>query len=806
MKYLGKNGNRLKMKKHSINRDIDQNTDFSFTYYPLDSNGNKLSSEEISIGDITAICCIKKYPSSSSVINLQTQIDSDIESNIFVKVYADSSQTSNLKEGTWFYDILLSVGEVNPIRSKILEGLIFVYPTVCSTENFISSIQSSLTDILNSKNREDIETYSRLIQSTFQSEYISPEFRFASSDDFEYDAESQRKMQRCCDAQRLVRNILKNWKPHLYPTQPEQGTATPPILFPNPMDDSLRKFVEKMWLQYLIHSYRRNLLKYFENRSLTIPAWFPLPAWLRPTSWAERWQTVPPLGQEYWPDELIPYSTPSYYDPVPPDPPDMRPTTPFWPWEEGINPEGETLEELFPRGIPIGVFEDPDSMGSIPGEILKFLEYYLSRMMRGEILTPTLPQDIPSGPCRQAFLNLARTPSSEYLPSNSDSEDCCTSVNALATFFNLINCLIVNVNASGIPGYVNDPVLGPNIWNRYTQFGAAQIIFGLFLQNLRRELLVGWLYCQFECAKRGYGDAGGPCGCLLNPCETLGYPPGSPHPEGWEDIISPYGQEPHGYPNYGDATQETSPESKPESWSDIFRNCLIIGKTGHGTAPGIPDPIRRVPLPGYPEIPVDLEGFGEIPIEQFGNACGDWLNPDYVIAINPQERMCCDCVYDLIPECQPHTTDPPCEPNWNESHCIPAFGSSRGILEFLSADTNSGFSGFTIEIDTIDPIDLDSLRESCGDGPTIPPKPNRGTFDEEGNPILTPGGYPVSPSEVSSNCKYLSATYLIALLDWIECISNYLENNHPNQHNDKKNKLKDLIRKIQNCINSCTNA
>jgi len=778
------------MKKQSINREIDQNTDFGFTYYPLDKDGNKLSSNEIALQNVTAYCSVKKYPSSSTSINLQTSIGSDNQSHIFVKVYAAASQTVTFKEGTWFYDVIVDIGDPYT-RSKVLEGLIFVYPSVSNTNSFISAVQNDFAAVLNSGNRIDISTYTRLIRSPFQSGYFSPEAR--STDSAEYDDESQRKMQRCCDIQNYWMNFIKSWSPEKWVNDGNDNLSI------------TEKFLEALRIKYTIDRYLKRLLEYQVRRYNERPILIPLPAWLK-DDWPLRLPQFPPVGPSYWPDELIPFK-PVPYIPSLEDGPgadDLRPLSWYWPWQDAFNPNQPSILDIFPGGIPKLILEDLLILKlTCQKDLSKFWDLMLrddctcteNEYIEGSYVSPA--------PCKYEFQRLIDTLTDPSFNANSfdpEETDCCTSFGFMAPIFSLLNCLITRANGvpclfgcdeeRGLsPGQSIDP--GGFWWDDSYE---CTTDLGKFLNALRRDILVGWLYCQFECAKRGYGDAGGPCGCLPK-CDILPPDPNDPDPPNLrdiEDIIDP---------------PQDRPGTQPESWHEIYRNCPGLLRNPYG---GVPygdgeNPYPPGELPVYPE-----EGFPSWnplnrefrkPIEEFNSLCGSYFSSP---SITFETKMCCDCVRDLIPTCAdpvppaggwPEGYQPePCTPSWDD----PIAALCVSVLNLLTAD----ISGFTIDPDTAipggTPINLDLLNKSCGSGPTIPPKPPRDVGEPESEGI--------TPSALRQKCKDLSATYLMEVLSWIQCILDYLERNHPNQHDDKKKKLEDLIRKIQICMVSCTNS
>jgi len=773
------------MKKQSINREIDQNTDFGFTYYLLDNDGNKLSSNEIALENVTAYCSVKKYPSSSTSTNLQTSIGSDNQSHIFVRVYATASQTITFKEGTWFYDVIVDIG--NPyIRSKVLEGLIFVYPSVSNTNSFISAVQNDFAAVLKTGNRLDISTYTRLIRSPFNSGYSSPETR--ATKDVEYDDESQRKMQRCCDAQNYWMNFIKSWSPEKWVNDGTNGLSM------------IEKFLEALRIKFAIDRYLKWLLLYEKSKHANPPIRIPLPNWLV-NDWPLRLPQFPPVGPIYWPDELIPFKPLPYWRNLgdyEQEAEDMRPMSWHWPWQDAFNPNQPSILDIFPGGFPKRVLDELLLFNvTCRNSQNKFWDLMLN--LDCECLTGDGEEHNNSAPCKNEYQRLIDTLTDPSFNANSfdpEETDCCTSFGFMAPIFSFLNCLITKANqvpclfGCDEPGGIQPIGYGGYWWsNSNGGYYYCTHLLGAFLNSLRRELLVGWLYCQFECAKRGYGDAGGPCDCLpdcilpINPNDPQGL-------RDIEDIIDPY---------------SSSDTLQPESWQEIYRHCPGLLTNPFG-GPPVGDGADPYPPQGLPDFREDWSPFDPLyqePAEEFTLLCGSYFNS--ADAITFETKMCCDCVRDLIPTCidpvppdggsWPEGSEPePCTPSWND----PISALCGSVLNLLNADT----SGFIIDPDTAipggTPINLDLLNESCGSVPNIPPKPPRDVGEPESEGI--------TPFALRQKCKDLSATYLMEVLSWIQCILDYLERNHPNEHDDKKRKLEDLIRKIEKCMVSCVNS
>ena len=106
----------------SINRDMDQGSDFSFSYTVRGSDGLP---KDISDG-YTAYSQMRRFYSSTTGFDLTTSITGSTGS---VTISLSASQTKNIKSGVWFYDVELhSNGSANVQR--VVQGMITVYPEV----------------------------------------------------------------------------------------------------------------------------------------------------------------------------------------------------------------------------------------------------------------------------------------------------------------------------------------------------------------------------------------------------------------------------------------------------------------------------------------------------------------------------------------------------------------------------------------------------------------------------------------------------------------------------------------------------
>ena len=106
----------------SINHDLDQGSDFSFSYIVRGSDG---SPRDIS-GGYTAYGQMRKFYSSATGFDLTTSITGSTGN---VTVSMSSSKTVNIKPGVWFYDVELHSNGSQNIQ-RIVQGMITVYPEV----------------------------------------------------------------------------------------------------------------------------------------------------------------------------------------------------------------------------------------------------------------------------------------------------------------------------------------------------------------------------------------------------------------------------------------------------------------------------------------------------------------------------------------------------------------------------------------------------------------------------------------------------------------------------------------------------
>lgn len=106
----------------SINRDMDQGSDFTFSYVVRGSDGLP---RDISDG-YTAYSQMRRFYSSTTGFDLTTSITGSTGS---VTISLSASQTKNIKSGVWFYDVELHSNGSENIQ-RIVQGMITVYPEV----------------------------------------------------------------------------------------------------------------------------------------------------------------------------------------------------------------------------------------------------------------------------------------------------------------------------------------------------------------------------------------------------------------------------------------------------------------------------------------------------------------------------------------------------------------------------------------------------------------------------------------------------------------------------------------------------
>lgn len=102
---------------------VDQGTSFAVSL-DLTTDGG----DEVSLSDQAFYCGVKKLYSSSTLFTANVSIISGGAVND-VNLVIQSDQTKDLEPGKYQYDVLMLN---NGLTTKILEGLIFIVPTVTS--------------------------------------------------------------------------------------------------------------------------------------------------------------------------------------------------------------------------------------------------------------------------------------------------------------------------------------------------------------------------------------------------------------------------------------------------------------------------------------------------------------------------------------------------------------------------------------------------------------------------------------------------------------------------------------------------
>lgn len=79
----------------------------------------------------TFFCQIRRMYSSSNLIEAELRVVSS-ENDSVLELYINPEETENLRPGKYQYDVIMKNSDTS--RIKILEGLIFVLPTVTKIE------------------------------------------------------------------------------------------------------------------------------------------------------------------------------------------------------------------------------------------------------------------------------------------------------------------------------------------------------------------------------------------------------------------------------------------------------------------------------------------------------------------------------------------------------------------------------------------------------------------------------------------------------------------------------------------------
>ena len=112
----------------SINYDMDQGTDFSFTLVAKNDDGTP---KDITY-DYSVMGQMRKYYTSSTAIDFTCVKTNAVNGEI--KVSLTAGQTTSIKPGVYFYDIELRASPVNPMEPnfvrRLQQGMITVYPEI----------------------------------------------------------------------------------------------------------------------------------------------------------------------------------------------------------------------------------------------------------------------------------------------------------------------------------------------------------------------------------------------------------------------------------------------------------------------------------------------------------------------------------------------------------------------------------------------------------------------------------------------------------------------------------------------------
>jgi hypothetical protein len=101
---------------------VDQGVDYSIDLYLTTNEG-----ADYSVSNKSFYCNIKKLYASSAVAN--AEITTHVNANTsMIELYIPPETTEDLDPGKYTYDILMV--DLSGSRTKVLEGLMFILPTV----------------------------------------------------------------------------------------------------------------------------------------------------------------------------------------------------------------------------------------------------------------------------------------------------------------------------------------------------------------------------------------------------------------------------------------------------------------------------------------------------------------------------------------------------------------------------------------------------------------------------------------------------------------------------------------------------
>jgi len=106
----------------SINHDMDQGANFSFSILAKDTNGNPV---DLSSG-VTAYSQMRKHYSSANYVTLNSSLTGGTG---YILVSLGSTATAQIKAGTYFYDVELMSNNGATVQ-RLVQGMITVYPEV----------------------------------------------------------------------------------------------------------------------------------------------------------------------------------------------------------------------------------------------------------------------------------------------------------------------------------------------------------------------------------------------------------------------------------------------------------------------------------------------------------------------------------------------------------------------------------------------------------------------------------------------------------------------------------------------------
>jgi hypothetical protein len=101
---------------------VDQGVDFAIVLDLFDAEGT-----DFNISDQEFKCEVRKVFSSSVAFEAEIRVNSDDNDLNNIDLVVSANTTANVEPGKYQYDIVMTDGIQ---RSKILEGLMFILPTI----------------------------------------------------------------------------------------------------------------------------------------------------------------------------------------------------------------------------------------------------------------------------------------------------------------------------------------------------------------------------------------------------------------------------------------------------------------------------------------------------------------------------------------------------------------------------------------------------------------------------------------------------------------------------------------------------